>query len=103
MKNAENPVGTNITDNLTSLKFLSIALAIHKNLCLASYLLYLFLERKEFLDPPFMVEQVVCRQPEPIFFYTKRKNKQLGIIKKYLKCGIIHFLQIVIFILSLQL
>jgi len=37
MKNAENPVGTNIKDNLTSLKFLSIALAIHKNLCLASY------------------------------------------------------------------
>jgi len=25
MKNAENPVGTNIRDNLTSLKFLSIA------------------------------------------------------------------------------
>ena len=52
MKNAENPVGTNITDNLTSLKFLSIALAIQKNLCLTSYLLYLFLERKEFLEPP---------------------------------------------------
>jgi len=36
MKNSENPMGTNIINNLTALKFVSIATAIQKNLCLAS-------------------------------------------------------------------
>jgi len=54
MKNPENPTGTNIMDNLTALKFVSIATAIQKNLRLASCSLYLFLERKELLEAPFI-------------------------------------------------
>ncbi len=53
MGNSENPMGTNIINNLTALKFFSIAMAIQKNLCLASYSLYLFFERKEFIEVPF--------------------------------------------------
>jgi len=55
MKNSENPTGTNIIDNLTALKFVSIAKAIQKNLCLASCSLYLFLERKELLEVPLIL------------------------------------------------
>ena len=47
-------MGTNITNNLTSLKFSSITMAIQKNLCLASCLFYLFLERNEFIEAPFI-------------------------------------------------
>jgi len=54
MKNAENPMGTNTINNLTALKFVSIAKAIQKNLCLASCSLYLFLERKELIEVPLM-------------------------------------------------
>ena len=52
MGNSENPTGTNIINNLTALKFLSIATAIQKNLCLPSCSFYLFLERKELLEVP---------------------------------------------------
>ncbi|RLD45510.1 MAG: hypothetical protein DRI89_00770 [Bacteroidetes bacterium] len=53
MKNAENLTGTNIINNLTALKFVSIATVIQTNLCLASCSLYLFLERKELIEVPF--------------------------------------------------
>ncbi len=53
MKNSVNPTGTNEINNLTSLKFFSIATAIQKNLCLASCSSHLFLERKELLEVPF--------------------------------------------------
>ncbi len=53
MENYGNPVGTNVINNLTSLKFFSITTAIQKNLCLASYSSHLFLERKELLEVPF--------------------------------------------------
>lgn len=46
-------MGTNITNNLTSLKFFSIAMAIQKNLRLTSCLSYLFLERNELIEGPF--------------------------------------------------
>ncbi|MEA3496035.1 MAG: hypothetical protein U9R42_08370 [Bacteroidota bacterium] len=52
MKNSENPLGTKIINNLTALKFFSIATAIQKNLCLASYSLSLFLKRNVFKEPP---------------------------------------------------
>ncbi len=52
MKNSGNPMGTNEINNLTALKFLSIATAIQKNLCLVSCLSHLFLERKELLEVP---------------------------------------------------
>ncbi len=55
MGNSENPLGTNIINNLTALKFLSITTAIQKNLCLASYSLYLFLERNELIEPPLVI------------------------------------------------
>jgi len=42
MGNSENPVGTNIINNLTALKFFSIAMAIQKNLCLASLCRWIF-------------------------------------------------------------
>ncbi len=45
-------MGTNVTNNLTALKFFAIATAIQKNLCLASCLSHLFLERKELLEVP---------------------------------------------------
>ncbi|MEA3496213.1 MAG: hypothetical protein U9R42_09285 [Bacteroidota bacterium] len=54
MKNSENPLGTKIINNLTALKFFSIANAIQKNLCLASYSLSLFLKRNVFIEPPFI-------------------------------------------------
>jgi len=38
MKNYENPMGANITNNLTELYFFAIAKAIPKKICLASYL-----------------------------------------------------------------
>ncbi|MEA3496317.1 MAG: hypothetical protein U9R42_09820, partial [Bacteroidota bacterium] len=41
-----------IINNLTALKFFSIATAIQKNLCLASYSLSLFLKRNVFKEPP---------------------------------------------------
>jgi len=47
MGNSENPKGTNIINNLTSTKYLLIAMAIKKYLCLASYL---FLERNELIE-----------------------------------------------------
>ncbi|MEA3497317.1 MAG: hypothetical protein U9R42_14920 [Bacteroidota bacterium] len=53
MKNSENPLGTKIINNLTALKFCSIATAIQKNLCLASYSLSLFLKRNVFIEPPY--------------------------------------------------
>ncbi|MEA3497088.1 MAG: hypothetical protein U9R42_13760 [Bacteroidota bacterium] len=52
IKNSENPLGTKIINNLTALKFFSIATAIQKNLCLASYSLSLFLKRNVFKEPP---------------------------------------------------
>ncbi len=52
MKNSGNPTGTNEINNLTSLKFLSIATAIKKNLCLASCSFHLFLGRKELIEVP---------------------------------------------------
>jgi len=50
MGNSENPKGTNIINNLTSTKYFLIAMAIKKYLCLASYSLYLFLERNELIE-----------------------------------------------------
>ncbi len=52
MGNSENPSGINRINNLTALKFFLIATAIQKNLCLASYSFYLFLERKELIEVP---------------------------------------------------
>ncbi|MEA3494511.1 MAG: hypothetical protein U9R42_00565 [Bacteroidota bacterium] len=52
MKNSENPLGTKIINNLTALKIFSIATAIQKILCLASYSLSLFLKRNVFIEPP---------------------------------------------------
>ncbi len=52
MKNSGNLTGTNEINNLTSLKFLSIATAIQKNLCLASCSFHLFLGRKELIEVP---------------------------------------------------
>ncbi len=52
MENSENLTGANIINNLTALKFFSIATAIQKNLCLASCSFYLFLERKELIEIP---------------------------------------------------
>ncbi len=52
MGNSENPKGTNIINNLTSTKYFLIAMAIKKYLCLASYSLYLFLERNELIEVP---------------------------------------------------
>jgi len=46
MENSGNPMGTNITNNLTALKYFYIATAIKKYLCLASCPLYLFLAKK---------------------------------------------------------
>jgi len=57
MKNYENPMGANITNNLTALYFFGIALAIPKKICLASYLLSLFFERNQFLEPNLNVKQ----------------------------------------------
>jgi len=51
MKNYENPMGANITNNLTALYFFAIAKAIPKKICLASFLLSLFFERNQFLKP----------------------------------------------------
>ncbi len=52
MENSSNPTGTNDINNLTSLKFFSIAMAIQKNLCLAFHSYHLFLKRKELLELP---------------------------------------------------
>lgn len=52
IENSESPSGTNIINNLTALKFFSIATAIQKNFCLASCSYYLFLERKELKEVP---------------------------------------------------
>ena len=57
MKNSGNPMGTNEINNVTSLKFFSIATAIQKNLCLASCSSHLFLERKELLEVPFILKK----------------------------------------------
>ncbi len=45
-----------IINNLTALKFFLIATA-QKNLCLASYSFYLFLERKELIEVPFILDE----------------------------------------------
>jgi len=45
MENSENPLETNIMTNLTALIFFAIATAIPKKIYLASWSLYLFLER----------------------------------------------------------
>lgn len=50
MKHAATTRGTNVTSNLSSLKFVSIATAIQKSLCLASYPIYLFPERKKLTE-----------------------------------------------------
>jgi len=63
MRNSENPTGTNIINNMTALKFFQIAKAIKKNLCLASYSLYLFFERKELIEVPL--------NPKTSFNFTK--------------------------------
>ncbi len=55
MGNSENPKGTNIINNLTSTKYFLIAMAIKKYLCLASYSLYLFLERNELIEVPLSI------------------------------------------------
>ena len=53
MKTVGNPTGTNEINNLTSLKYFLIAMAIKKYLCLISCSSHLFLERKELLEVPF--------------------------------------------------
>ncbi len=53
MEDSGNPTGTNDINNLTSLKFFSITMAIQKNLCLAFHSYRLFLERKELLELPY--------------------------------------------------
>ena len=58
MGNSENLTGTKIINNLTALKFLSIAMAIQKNLCLASCSLSLFLERNELLEVPLSIDKL---------------------------------------------
>ncbi|PJB14730.1 MAG: hypothetical protein CO118_07095 [Flavobacteriales bacterium CG_4_9_14_3_um_filter_32_8] len=55
MKNYENPMGANITNNLTALYFFAIAKAIPKRICLTSYLLSLFFERNQFLEPTLII------------------------------------------------
>ena len=55
MKNYENPIGANITNNLTALYFFAIAKAIPKRICLTSYLLSLFFERNQFLEPTLII------------------------------------------------
>ena len=52
MGNSENPMGTNIIDNLTLPKYFQIATAIKKYWWLASYPFYLFLERNELIEVP---------------------------------------------------
>ncbi len=52
MKYSENPLGTKLINNLTSSKYFLIATAIKKYLCLASYSLSLFLEKKELIEAP---------------------------------------------------
>ncbi len=63
MGNSENPSGINRINNLTALKFFLIATAIQKNLCLAYYSFYLFLERKELIEVPFSLtrKQIILR------------------------------------------
>jgi len=48
MKNYENPMIAKTTNNLTALYFFGIALAIAKKICLASYLVSLFLKEINF-------------------------------------------------------
>jgi len=55
MKNYENLTGTKLTNNLTALYFFEIAKAIPKKICLASYLLPLFFERNQFIEPTLIV------------------------------------------------
>ena len=52
MVNSENPLGTNIIDNMTSPKYFQIATAIKKYWWLAYHPFYLFLERNELLEVP---------------------------------------------------
>jgi len=47
-------MGAKITSNLTALYFFCNAKAIPKKICLASYLLSLFFERNQFLEPTFI-------------------------------------------------
>jgi len=62
MGNSENPKGTNIINNLTSTKYFLIAMAIKKYLCLASYSLYLFLERNELIEVPLRFHKLVIKR-----------------------------------------
>ena len=55
MKDFGNSMGTNDINDLTSLKFFLIAMAIQKNLCLAFPSYHLFLERKELLELPLIL------------------------------------------------
>ena len=55
MGNSENPLGTNIIDNLTLPKYFQIATAIEKYWWFASYPFYLFLERNELIEVPLIV------------------------------------------------
>ncbi len=64
MGNSENPKGTNIINNLTSTKYFLIAMAIKKYLCLASYSLYLFLERNELIEVPLINNIRIKATPE---------------------------------------
>ena len=48
-------MGEKITNNLTALYFFAIAKAIPKRICLTSYLLSLFFERNQFLEPTLII------------------------------------------------
>jgi len=76
MGNSENPKGTNIINNLTSTKYFLIATAIKKYLCLASYSLYLFLERNELIEVPlntnFVFYRFFGKICEKIFYKIKK-------------------------------
>ena len=73
MGNSENPLGTNIIDNLTSPKYFQIATAIKKYWWLASYPFYLFLERNELLEVPF-IKMLWNMNSKRQAYPTKEKN-----------------------------
>ena len=52
MENYENPLEIRNSKQFTSLNFCSIAMVTQKKICLVSYLLSLFLEKKQFLEAP---------------------------------------------------
>ena len=53
----ENPLGISNNKQSTSLNFCSIAMAIQKKLHLVSCSLSLFLEKKQFLEDPYIKER----------------------------------------------